>query len=931
MRVSVLVGVLSLMLVGAVKAGPASAVIRMPTNIPPEPLDLALKTLAKDRQFEVLFRAEVVRDVKTGGAVGDFTPEEALKHLLIGTGLSYRYLDASTVTVYSAVSAHRAQQETTSPSSPSGKSKEAGKTSSQNFRMDQVDQANTGPQVGQAQSGPSQTVPEQALSEIVVTGTYLHNTAPITPVMTFTQADLVSQGYTTLADAIFDLPENFMGAGTSPASNPVNGAGGNGATNNSTYASGINLRGLGGNATLVLLNGRRMAPTAYGGTVDISQIPLSAIDRVEILTDGASSLYGSDAIAGVVNIITKKDFSGVEVGGRSTGISEGKTPNYGGDMTGGTSWDGGGLVASFDYEKDNPLWARNRPFSNTLPDPFALTPQQEAAHYFASIHQDITDRLSLSMDALATHRTYEAVDNIFANPVSQVANGAVNQYSMSPQLDFVLSSNWTLSLIGQWSREQDSTQVVYPPPQDAVILTPTTYQVEYVEPRVDGKLFDMPGGGVRLALGAQARQEELDSSEFVYNGGVLCGTCSGTYDTSRRVIAAYSELMIPIIGASNAWRFAQELRIDVSARYDHYSDFGGTTNPKVGISWTPVDRVKLHGSYSTSFQAPTLYDSNTIGQAVYVAPYVSPQSPTGSSLALNTLVPTSLQPETAKSYNFGLTLQPIRELTIDASYFDINFTNEITNLTNEGFCINSYNCTLQDQAELGSFFQRSPSMAEVNALLNNPEIQVINWAAGDYTDGPYTPSDITAIATLGNVNAASTRVRGVDLTPRYTSVDTSIGRFHVDLNASYYLTYRQQVTAGSSAFSVDNTAFNPLRFRARASVGWEWRGWEANARVNFANSYVNTTDTNCTAGCPISSWTTFDTGLSYVFPKQSGSWLRDLRLAVVVSNLFDRQPPDVYLPHFSGGNFGYDPVNANPFMRTIAVTFTKRFGAGDSE
>ena len=93
MRVSVLAGVLCLVLVSVGNADPASAAIRKSTNIPAEPLDLALKSLARERQFQVLFRAEVVRDVRTGGAVGDFTPEEAIKQLLSGTGLSYKYLE----------------------------------------------------------------------------------------------------------------------------------------------------------------------------------------------------------------------------------------------------------------------------------------------------------------------------------------------------------------------------------------------------------------------------------------------------------------------------------------------------------------------------------------------------------------------------------------------------------------------------------------------------------------------------------------------------------------------------------------------------------------------------------------------------------------------------------------------------------------------
>jgi len=105
--------------------------------------------------------------------------------------------------------------------------------------------------------------------------------APITPVLTITHDDIVNQGYSTLAEVFEQLPENFKN-GASQESNPVAGKG-NGAANNYTFSTGVNLRGLGANATLILLNGTRLAPTAYGSTTDVSRIPVSIIDRVEIL------------------------------------------------------------------------------------------------------------------------------------------------------------------------------------------------------------------------------------------------------------------------------------------------------------------------------------------------------------------------------------------------------------------------------------------------------------------------------------------------------------------------------------------------------------------------------------------------------------------------------------------------------------------------
>src|SRR6185436_20355269 len=88
-----------------------------------------------------------------------------------------------------------------------------------------------------------------------------------------------------------------------------------GASDNAFSGSAYNLHGLGTTSTLTLLNGHRLAPAGLGGLItEISQIPLSAVDHIDVLTDGASAIYVADAVAGVVNIVTRKDFRGAESG-----------------------------------------------------------------------------------------------------------------------------------------------------------------------------------------------------------------------------------------------------------------------------------------------------------------------------------------------------------------------------------------------------------------------------------------------------------------------------------------------------------------------------------------------------------------------------------------------------------------------------------------
>jgi outer membrane receptor protein involved in Fe transport len=779
----------------------------------------------------------------------------------------------------------------------------------------------------QSQSS-SQTV---GLEEIVVTGTHIHNAEPISPVVTLTHDEMINQGYTTLDQVIEQLPQNFK-AGASQESNPVNGKG-NGASNNYGYASGVNLRGLGANATLVLLNGRRLAPTAFGGVTDISQIPVSIIDHVEIMSDGASALYGSDAVAGVVNVITKHDYSGIELGARVNGISDGKTPNYAGSLLGGFSWNAGNVVVDFDHELDNPLFARNRSFTSTLPDPTMLLPRNETSSYYVSLQNKFSGRLNLSGDALVTRRKYATQDRLAAtDPLPYNASGTVDQYSGSLQLDYSISSEWTATLVGQGSKEADDSKLVYPNFDTIYRYHPLDYKVFSIEPRIDGKLFDEPGGAVRLALGGQLRRETFKNK---YASGPATGplTLLTMTDESRHIASAYGELLVPIIGEDNSTRFAKRLRINVSGRYDDYTDFGHTSNPKIGAEWIPLTGLALHATYSRSFQAPTLYEtSNAINEGI-VMTVPDPRSPSGSSVAL--LVDgtnPSLQPETAKSFNAGLTYKPqfVEGLKLDASYFSIDFDNQINRLSNVFFTN-----FLQEEAVLGSFIERDPSLAQTNQALSQVGRTIYNGEAGYCAVGTLgcpsvNPGGVAAIANLGYQNSASVRVHGVDLTTRYIGPQTAFGRFRADLDGTFITTYRQRITPAATEASPLNTVYNPLRFRAKANIGWEQGGLGVNARLNYSNAYENSDAVNPScpnaAGCQIGSWTTVDWSLSYVTTgRGAGTPFAGVRIGLDVTNIFNRAPPLV--SSVPGSDlYPYDPANANAFLRVIAISVTKRWG-----
>ncbi|HTL26001.1 MAG TPA: TonB-dependent receptor plug domain-containing protein, partial [Burkholderiales bacterium] len=190
----------------------------------------------------------------------------------------------------------------------------------------------------------------EPVQRVEITGSAIRQiqTETALPVTIITADELARQGINSIEAAVSTIAQNQAAVGTSQGIGATTGG-----------RASIDLRGLGtqnansGSRTLVLLNGRRIANHAYSGAAaDVNAIPMAAVDRIEILRDGASALYGSDAIAGVVNFVLKKDFQGVEVSAfkdildRDSGDSSGVSLVMG---TGSLTNDGFNLLATFNY------------------------------------------------------------------------------------------------------------------------------------------------------------------------------------------------------------------------------------------------------------------------------------------------------------------------------------------------------------------------------------------------------------------------------------------------------------------------------------------------------------------------------------------------------------------------------------------------------
>ncbi|MFT3761407.1 MAG: TonB-dependent receptor [Pseudoxanthomonas sp.] len=208
------------------------------------------------------------------------------------------------------------------------------------------------PAAAEAQQQSAETSADQPtqLETVAVTGSRIRRVDAETanPVFTMDRQAIESSGYMTVGDLLQQLP-NIAGAGMTPADNSYGGTG----------ASTLSLRGLGAERTLVLLNGVRY----YAG--DINALPANMIQRIEVLKDGASAVYGSDAIAGVVNIITRQDFTGVEFNAYYGASDKGDTETQSYQATFGKSFDKGSFVGGLNYGKQKAMWRTDRGWSRT--------------------------------------------------------------------------------------------------------------------------------------------------------------------------------------------------------------------------------------------------------------------------------------------------------------------------------------------------------------------------------------------------------------------------------------------------------------------------------------------------------------------------------------------------------------------------------------
>lgn len=296
----------------AVQAGPSDLQPHQTFNIPAERLDAALATFSAQAHLHVV-TSGIAGDVLSTGVSGELAMQAALDALLRGTGLSYRQTGEHTVVVVpAAVAQLRATQ----------------------FQMVTDTKPEALADAPEAAATPAAT---SELQEVQVTGTRIIRNgyeAP-TPVTVVGVSQLQDQAAANYADVLNEMPV-FQNSAT-PATAGIS----DGPQGGANFLNLRNLNSGSANRTLVLLDGRRFPPEVATGFVDVNQIPDALVQRVDVVTGGASSVYGSDAIAGVVNYVLNTDFNGVQglVQGGETILGDGGNDKV--QLTVGTPFAGG--------------------------------------------------------------------------------------------------------------------------------------------------------------------------------------------------------------------------------------------------------------------------------------------------------------------------------------------------------------------------------------------------------------------------------------------------------------------------------------------------------------------------------------------------------------------------------------------------------------
>ena len=417
--------------------------------------------------------------------------------------------------------------------------------------------------------------------------------------------------------------------------------------------------------------------------------------------------------------------------------------------------------------------------------------------------------------------------------------------------------------------------------------------------QADGKVWTLPGGDLRLAVGAQARREGFDQYQESELSTVTPVVTRPARET-RTVNAAFAELRAPLVGPDNAVPGVRRLELSLAGRIESYSDAGRTSNPKVGLTWEPAEGLRLRATYGTSFRAPGL--TETKAHQSRCPRLLTSNGPRLPVLDVDGGNP-NLRPETAKSWTAGVDYAPteVPGLKVSATLFDTDFSGQIDRPVFRFLASGISNPVIAPFVRFVSA-SNPTDLAQVQALISDPKYT---------TPGLYPASAFNVIIDTRYVNTGRLHVRGLDAQASY-GFDHGPDRFDLALSGTYLFNYDQQLTPTAATANFVNLAGQPLALRLRGEANWRRGDLGATLGLNYAGAYKAST------GQTIDAWTTADLQVRWAPSKGP---LEGLALTASVQNLFDTDPPFYDSPQ----GIGYDAANADPIGRFAAIQLTKRW------
>ncbi|CAN7305018.1 TonB-dependent receptor plug domain-containing protein [Caballeronia sp. LjRoot31] len=678
-------------------------------------------------------------------------------------------------------------------------------------------QSEAGPSVAQPASTAQQSREQdgvQVQDRVVVTGTRTATKASksLTPVNVITAEQLQSTGQTDLRDALVSL---------SPAiqRQAMGGA-------QAALVDVLTLHGLTPDQVLVLVNGKRRHSTAtislnpgpqQGSTgVDIDLIPVSAVDHVEILRDGAAAQYGSDAIAGVINIILKSDTKGgsIETSTGQTyqgdGLHQDESAHYGLALGPGGFLDLSAEVSHENHTDRTSQYAHTGALAGSVSNIYFGDPAstREVVGFNAGYY--LGDNVELYGFGTYAHKDAASYQSIRGSgvlpavyPGGFIPQDLLNENDFSVTAgakgDNLLGWKWDLSTTygGDYAHFSQATSEnlgLY----QATGQTPTNFYIgnqqntEWTNNLDFTRPFNVPllPAPVTVSFGFEQRTEGYsvgagEPDAYLYGGTpALVGlTAASASNNTRDVLATYIDL---------ATKITQQWQVDLAGRFEHYSDVGDTTNGKISTRYDFTPWLALRGSVGTGFRAPTLAEE-----------YYTTISPTPTSafalLAANSAAARSLgaqplKPEKSTSYNLGLVLTPTRDINVTVDAYEIDIRNRIV--------------------EGGS----QAGQAAINAI---------------GLAGFSTPLGIPASAISASyfTNGANTRTDGVDLAATYHTYIGQYGTIDWDVGVNFNNTSLTHLAAGANGQPLLNakqidylTSGTP---KSKIIIGgiWNWGKW----------------------------------------------------------------------------------------------------------